>query len=181
MTNIDSMPAAPRIEGVHHSAFRCRDPEETRAFYEDTLGLPLAAALPFDVIPSTGERCPYMHLFFEMGDGNYIAFFHVPERNDPALFQPKWGFDLHQAFVVKDEAAFDAFRARLAAREVALVGPIDHEFVRSVYFYDPNGLLLEITYRTARHEAVMREERAGARRLVAEWSARHRPAAKAAE
>ena len=33
------------IKCLHHAAFRCRNSEETRAFYEDFLGLPLAGAL----------------------------------------------------------------------------------------------------------------------------------------
>ena len=32
------------IRGLHHNAYRCRDSEETRRFYEDFLGLPLANA-----------------------------------------------------------------------------------------------------------------------------------------
>ena len=34
------------IKGLHHAAYRCRDSEETRAFYEDFLGLPLADEPP---------------------------------------------------------------------------------------------------------------------------------------
>ena len=70
---------APALKGVHHSAFRCRDAEETRKFYEDILGLPLKAALVFEEEPGSGRPIPYMHLFFELGDGNYVAFFDVPE------------------------------------------------------------------------------------------------------
>ena len=33
------------IKGLHHNAYRCRDSEETRRFYEDFLGLPLAGTL----------------------------------------------------------------------------------------------------------------------------------------
>jgi catechol 2,3-dioxygenase-like lactoylglutathione lyase family enzyme len=50
--------AAPGIRGVHHSAFRCRDAEETRRFYEDVLGLPLKAALTFEKDPA-GRLCRY--------------------------------------------------------------------------------------------------------------------------
>ena len=60
----------PRIRGLYHFAYPCRDAEETRAFYEDVLGLPLAHCMQVEAVPSTGERGPYAHTFFEMGDGS---------------------------------------------------------------------------------------------------------------
>ena len=45
------------IKGLHHNAYRCRDSEETRKFYEDFLGLPLAGALP---ITETNTISPSM-------------------------------------------------------------------------------------------------------------------------
>ena len=65
-------------QGLHHFAWRCRDAEETRRFYEDLLGLPLSHIIRLDHVPSTGEYCPYVHLFFEMADGSSIAFFRAP-------------------------------------------------------------------------------------------------------
>ena len=69
------------LKGIHHSAFRCRDAEETRAFYEDVLGLPVAAALAFEEEPGSGKAHPYVHIFFRMPDGNYIAFFDAPRES----------------------------------------------------------------------------------------------------
>lgn len=51
-------PAAPPVRGLHHFAWRCRDSEETRRFYEDLLGLPLAHVIKSDHVPSTGEYAP---------------------------------------------------------------------------------------------------------------------------
>ena len=79
---------APAIKGMHHMAYRCRDAEETKKFYGDILGLKPAAALAFDKDPSGADR-PYMHLFFEMGDGNYIAFFDAPSSADEDHFNRK--------------------------------------------------------------------------------------------
>ncbi|MDA9661351.1 VOC family protein, partial [Gammaproteobacteria bacterium] len=59
------------IKNVHHVAFRCRDAEQTRWFYEDVLGLKLAAAMSFDHLSGTEKKIEYMHIFFEMLDGNY--------------------------------------------------------------------------------------------------------------
>lgn len=60
--------APPPVRGLHHFAWRCRDSEETRHFYEDLLGLPLAHVIKADHVPSTGEYCPYVHIFFQMRD-----------------------------------------------------------------------------------------------------------------
>jgi len=98
------MTTLKRINGLHHYAYRCRNAEETRSFYEDLLGLPLAHVIQADSVPSTGASDPYVHLFFEFTDGSYIAFF-----------------------------------------DLDVVGVTDHEFVKSIYFFDPNGIRLEIT------------------------------------
>ena len=67
----------PSIDKLHHFAYRCRNAEETRAFYEDVLGLKLAHVIGADTVPSTGEYSPYFHIFFELGDGSYVAFFDL--------------------------------------------------------------------------------------------------------
>ena len=59
------------IKGLHHNAYRCRDSEETRAFYEDFLGLRMVSA--FEI--NEGRA---LHTFFEMDDGSCLAFFEVP-------------------------------------------------------------------------------------------------------
>ncbi len=59
------------------SAWRCRDAEETRHFYEDILGLPLVHLVQADNVPSTGEYCPYVHIFLRLRDGSHLAFFDL--------------------------------------------------------------------------------------------------------
>lgn len=167
-----AVPPPQRLKGLHHSAFRCRDAEETRKFYEDILGLPLKAALVFEEEPGTGRPCPYMHLFFEMADGKYVAFFDVPEGAHEGKFKMKWGMDLHFAFEAESHEAMMAFKARLDAVGVPCFGPIDHHFVHSIYFYDPNGVNVEITCRDPRHDEIMAAEAANAGQIMAEWTAR---------
>src|ERR1700735_1047609 len=62
------------IKGLHHNAYRCRDSEETRGFYEDFLGLRFVSA--FEIDEGRG-----LHSFFEMDDGSCLAFFEVPGRS----------------------------------------------------------------------------------------------------
>lgn len=130
---------------LHHFAWRCKDAEETRAFYEDVLGMPLAHIVRAETVPSTGEHCPYVHLFFKMEDNSFIAFFDLgddvqalPSPNTPAWVN-------HFAMKVKSEHALERFKTRLEAAGVEVLGVTDHGFVRSIYFFDPNGIRLEFT------------------------------------
>ena len=67
------------IRRLHHNACRCRDSEQTRKFYEDFLGLPLAGTLEIKETKS-GRRTETLHTFYELGDGSYLAFFEAKGR-----------------------------------------------------------------------------------------------------
>jgi catechol 2,3-dioxygenase-like lactoylglutathione lyase family enzyme len=139
--------AMPPITGLNHFAWRCRDAEETRHFYEDILGLPLAHTIELDYVPSTGEFAPYMHLFFRMGNGSYIAFFDLADGKGytPHPDNPKWVN--HFAFEVATYEEVLTAKIRLEENDIEVIGPTDHGFIRSIYFFDPNNLRLEITCR----------------------------------
>ena len=110
MTLKPADPSQPPVYGLDHSAYRCRDAEETRAFYEDVLGFPMTLALHIDRHPTTGEPVNYLHIFFDIGSGDperptHIAFFDVVDNpgDDPdELFKRRWGMDLHFAMRVGD-------------------------------------------------------------------------------
>lgn len=162
----------PQINGLHHWAYRCRDAEETRRFYEDVLGLPLRHVIEEDYVPSTREYSPYLHIFFEMADGSYLAFFDLGDgeatRPDPGT--PRWVN--HLALEVADEAALEAAKERLEAAGVEVLGVTDHGFVKSIYFFDPNDIRLELTCRTA-GEAEMEEKGRIAHDRLKAWLERH--------
>ena len=82
------------IKGLHHSAYRCRDSEETRKFYEDFLGLPLSKSLKIEET-KTGRRTNVLHTFYRLDDGSYLAFFEAPDQ--PFEFKAQHDFDLHIA------------------------------------------------------------------------------------
>ena len=166
-------PAAVPVKGLHHFAWRCRDAEETRKFYEDLLGLPLAHIIRADNVPSTGEHCPYVHLFFELQDGSYIAFFDLGDDTiaAPSPNTPAWVN--HIAFEVDSGADLLAAKARLEAGGINVLGVTDHHFVNSIYFFDPNGLRLELTVRVGPAAYLVEKKRSAHAELDA-WSAEKR-------
>ncbi|MCA8927331.1 MAG: VOC family protein [Alphaproteobacteria bacterium] len=129
------------IKGLHHNAYRCRDSEETRRFYEDFLGLKLAEALPIRTT-QTGRKTDVLHTFYEMGDGSFLAFFEAPDR--PFEFRQQHDFDLHIALEVEPDHLKAMFEKGKAAG-IETRGISDHHFIDSIYFRDPNGYVIELS------------------------------------
>lgn len=138
----------PKLRKLYHFSYPCRDGEETRKFYEDLLGLPLVNCMTADKVPSTGEEKPYAHFFFEMGDGSYMAFFDLGENIMPLPSPNTPDWVQHFAMEVDSVDEVLKFKKRLQDAGVKTTDVIDHEFINSIYFFDPNGLRLEITART---------------------------------
>lgn len=159
------------IKGLHHNAYRCRDSEETRKFYQDFLGLPLSATLELRE-SKTGRSIKALHTFYRLDDGSYLAFFEVPEQ--PFDFKEQHDFDLHIAL----EVARDQLEPMLAKGKAAGIesrGIADHEFIDSIYFRDPNGYVIELTARREDHATRMDPARNGARARLDAWqAAKHR-------
>ncbi len=135
------------IQRLNHVAYRCRDAQETAEFYRDVLGLKLAHVIVQDRVPSTQEYAPHCHLFFEMDDGSWVAFFDLV--NEPRVDQetnPDWA--QHLALEVSSVEVLEDKLASLRSHGIDVLGPIDHGFIRSIYFYDPSGHRLELATRT---------------------------------
>jgi len=161
-----------RTMGIHHFAYKCRNAAETRKFYEEGLGLPLVAVLEEkDTLTTTGDRLSFVHFFFEMGDGNYLAFFDFGDSAAPVLDAQTPKFANHLALRVEDETALMKARARLEEIGVRVDGPLDHDFVRSIYFWDPNGIRLEYAY-TLWDKEKLDAQRAAAAGLLTKWTDR---------
>lgn len=163
-----------QLHNMHHTAFRCRDAEQTRWFYEDVLGFKLAAAMVFDEEPGANKKRDYMHLFFQSGDGNFIAFFDVPDDVDEKMFIARHGFDQHIAFEVETMEELKAWRKRINALGRPCFGPIDHGFIHSIYMYDPNGVQVEITVRDSRYDEILADDSANAHTVLKQWTEKTR-------
>ena len=155
------------IQGLHHNAYRCRDSEETRRFYEDFLGLPLSKALEINETKS-GRKTQTLHTFYALGDGSFLAFFEAPDM--PFEFKEQHDFDLHIALEVSQQDLHTMFaKGKAAGRETR--GISDHGFIDSIYFRDPNGYVVELTAKRAGHDAYMQAARASAQQVLALWQA----------
>ena len=166
-----TLPAPAAIQQLHHYAYKARDAEETRHFYEDILGLPLYHIIQSDYVPSTGEYCPYTHFFFRLQDGSFIAFFDLGDdvKPEPSPNTPLWVN--HIAFRENTVQELEDTKARLQAHGVEVLGVTDHHIFKSIYFFDPNGIRLELAAQVANEEQMAKDSTVAHGRLK-EWTAR---------
>jgi catechol 2,3-dioxygenase-like lactoylglutathione lyase family enzyme len=160
------------LRKLHHNAYRCRDSEETRRFYQDFLGLPLAEAFEINETKS-GRKTQTLHSFYRLDDGSYLAFFEAPDM--PFEFKAQHDFDLHIALEVA-EPDLHMMLARGREAGIDTRGPSEHGFIRSIYFRDPNGYVIELTAKLAGHDEAMNPETNGARSKLERWQAAKREA-----
>ncbi len=164
------------LQKLHHVAYRCEDAARTVEFYSNVLGLRFAHAIAQDRVPSTQAFNPHLHVFFELADGSYIAFFELA-GSPPAARDPNTpGWVQHLALEVADEMALLEGKRKLEANGVDVLGPVDHGFCQSIYFFDPDGHRLEMTIRTERPGEQDRFAEA-APALLATWEERKRSGA----
>jgi catechol 2,3-dioxygenase-like lactoylglutathione lyase family enzyme len=150
-----------QTKGINHLALVCRDMAETAKFYTEALGMPLVKTV---ALPDGGQ-----HFFFDCGGGSLLAFFWWGDAppaapgiasvaDFPASAKSAVGSMNHVAFHL-DEDQLEASIARLKAKgvHVSVAVVVNHDdspmgvaremhegvWVRSVYFRDPNGIMLE--------------------------------------
>jgi len=151
---------ATGLRGIHHLALNTDDMKKTVEFYVGVLGMRLVHTL---VTPSGGmDRAktrgnpPFeciRHYFFDMGGDSLLAFFELPASLKPGD-RDALGTMQHLAFAVSEER-YDDMLARLKAHGVAIAdGPLNAvpPDTWSFYFFDPNGIRLEVATDKGRHE-----------------------------
>jgi len=134
---------APRWRGINHLALVTNDMDATVRFYHGVLGARLVATI---------GTPRFRHYFFEFGEQNTVAFFeysgtHLETYAKPAgVPDPRAVQFDHLSFNLPDEDALLSLRERLKAAHCEVTDVVDHGFIRSIYFTDPNGIALEASW-----------------------------------
>ncbi len=128
---------AIRTTGINHPALVGRNYEETLHFYTEVLGMRLVLEQPN--LDDAGQ----VHLFFEAGPGQFIAYFVPKQGSLPETPRRRQlGSMLHLALNL--DVSVEEAMATLDKHGVAYKGPIDRGYERSLYFRDPNGAVIEL-------------------------------------
>jgi len=157
------------IKQMHHVAYRCKDAKATVEWYKHFLNMDLLVAISEDIVPSTKEPDPYMHIFLDAGMGNILAFFELPTQPEMSrdLNTPKWV--QHIAFELDDRDALVAAKAELEEKGLEVLGITSHGIIYSIYFFDLNGHRLELTYRSGTDEQ-LQQLKDVAPAMIEEWA-----------
>jgi catechol 2,3-dioxygenase-like lactoylglutathione lyase family enzyme len=150
------------LQGINHLALTCRDMAKTVDFYTNVLGMPVIKTL--DLPFGSGQ-----HFFFDIGNGDSLAFFWFPDSPEKAIgvasptalpgqgpITTAHGAMNHVAFNVPRNK-IEEYREKLASRGIEVTEIMNHDnsptqvsddltedvYVRSLYFFDPDGILLE--------------------------------------
>jgi glyoxylase I family protein len=123
------------VQGVHHLALICRDPEETIRFYQEFLGFPLVELV------ENRDYAGSSHFFFDIGNHNLLGFFDFPGHHHPPFTETIGGVQ-HLAISISAEQ-FEAAKKKLEQAGTDYLGP-DRGVEDSMYFRDPNGIGLEL-------------------------------------
>ncbi len=154
--------ATPQSKSLHHVAYATRDPEATYQFYTHKLGLPLARTE--NHIQGDGY---FRHFFFDMGNGDFLAFFQVEDVGEEADYRteisvaaglPIWVN--HIAFRLDTEEELEQMIQRLHERGIEHIQQLDHGWCKSIYLVDPNGIMVEFCVTTDAEAFVQSEEEA---------------------
>ena len=150
------------INGVHHTARPTWKLAETVHFYRDLLGLPLVHA-----ISARGwgpqDHADFLHFFFDSGNGSTIAFFYYIGTTPPDFVAVRVDYRYrasHTAWRVGTREELLDCRAKIEAAGIAVKYQIRHEVIESIYFDDPNGYSLEVTWQVRPFETVDQQDAA---------------------
>lgn len=168
------MNTKPKIfSRLYHNAHVTRDVEATRKFYEDIIGFPLVATW-CEKTELFGKERTYMPCFFDMGDGECLAFFQFANEDDQQEFGPDLPLSGFRHVAMKvDQETQDGIRERLATAGYREPGMyiLNHGYCYSLYVYDPAQLLVEFTVDHENVEQINEEQRNKVHGELSRWLA----------
>ena len=125
-------PGPSTARGVHHVALLCSDVEQTIAFYQGLLGFPLTEVM------ENRDYADSTHFFFDIGNGNALAFFDFPGLDLGPYAEVLGGLHHLAISVTKENWDLAVAKLRDAGIEVHIESGL------SAYFRDPDGARLEL-------------------------------------
>ena len=154
-------------KGLSDIGLSTLDLDKTQDFYENVLGF---KAVPCDII-KIKEGGRVRHMFFDVGHGQLIAFMEprdvdaIPEQYDAGINEDLGvpGPFYHFAFESGPVDSLEAKRLDLIGKGLTVTDVVDHEWAKSIYFKDPNGISLEfccLTRDVGNEDDVTMQERA---------------------
>lgn len=167
------MSKAPKVScRLHHNAYVTTDMEAVRKFYEEIIGMPLVATWCEKTMLFGKERT-YMHTFFDIGNGECLAFFQFADEEDHKEFGPELqrsGFR-HLAMKVDSKEEQDAVKKRLedAGYKEPEMYVLEHGYCSSLYVYDPADLLIEFVVDHPDIDKINVEQKTKAHAELARW------------
>jgi catechol 2,3-dioxygenase-like lactoylglutathione lyase family enzyme len=120
--------------GIHHVALISRDVETTVEWYQNVAGFPVT------VMFENRDLAGSTHFFFDVGNGNCLAFFDLPGV-EPGPYAEVLG-GLHHLAISVPEPRWHEIRGRLDERKI----PYDIHSGSSIYTQDPDGARIEFLY-----------------------------------
>jgi catechol 2,3-dioxygenase-like lactoylglutathione lyase family enzyme len=140
----------PLLRGIHHLALVTDDMKKTLDFYVHLLGMPIVHGLRTPVARGAhGDGTPpyasIPHFFLDMGGDSLLAFFEYP-KTAPKVDRDALGAMQHVSFACGPKRHREILEQLKANRVAITAGPllIIPPAIASFYFFDPNGIRLEI-------------------------------------
>ncbi|WP_460273478.1 VOC family protein [Celeribacter sp. ULVN23_4] len=127
-----------QTQGVHHITITGADRQSSIEFWEGVLGMPFVFDQPNLDAPEQG------HLYFDPGDGRLITVFTSEDRKPGRHSIDQGPGSLHHLAFNVSKVTFDQVVERLDARGIKHSGVKDRGFMDSIYFREPNGMLVEL-------------------------------------
>ena len=166
------MSTAPVIKSrLHHNAQVTDDIAAVRKFYEDIIGMPMVATWCEKTMLFGKERT-YVHCFFDVGDGECLAFFQFADKEDQKEFGPEVPVSPFRHIAMKvDQETQDGIKERLekAGYKEPQMYILNHGYCYSLYVFDPSNMILEFTVDHADVDKINADQRVKAHKELDRW------------
>jgi catechol 2,3-dioxygenase-like lactoylglutathione lyase family enzyme len=131
---------------VNHLGYYTPNARKTVQFWTEVMRCKFTSSIWNPELPSTRQPYPYLHIFFELGDGSTVAFFEIPDVGEELAPAEPLRTINHLAMHLDSVEDVYAWKGWLESQGIEVIGPVDHQVLLSIYFFDPtSNYRLELT------------------------------------